>query len=482
MPSPLLDAEEQVLSTLRADGSRRWLHPRLAKGRFWKNRRVVAYALIAFFSILPWIHINGQPLILIDILHRKLSLFGATFLPTDTVLLALAGLSGFFGIFFTTAVFGRVWCGWGCPQTVYLEFVFRPIERLCYGRKGRGGKPKNVAPWRQLLKLFLFLVVCAHLTNTFLAYFVGTGNLTRWIWTSGPFEHPIAFGVFIFIVGLMMFDFAFWREQMCIIGCPYGRFQSVMLDDNSLIIGYDEKRGEPRGKPRKPKRKKSIAPSGAASTPDVALPVVGDCVDCQQCVEVCPTGIDIRQGLQMECIGCAQCIDACDAIMDRFDRPRGLIRYETPAKLAGRPTQRLRPRVIIYPVIITVLVTLLTILLFNRPNSDVTLLRALGAPFLITDTGDIKNSLNIKLVNRTDAPLSYSIKVKNQPRLSVKTLNTQVTVAPGATLSETTWIFTPPQAFATGYFDVTVLVTDNTGEVTEKHVRLLGPTAQAGAQ
>lgn len=474
MPPPLLQSEPDVLSTLRADGSRRWLHPRLAKGRFWKNRRVVAYALIAFFTVLPWLRWNGEPLVLIDILHRRLTLLGQTFLPTDTVLLALAGLATFFGVFFVTAVFGRVWCGWGCPQTVYLEFVFRPIERLCLGRKGVGGKPKKVAGWRQALKLLLFLLVCAHLANTFLAYFVGTDNLVQWIWSGRPFAHPIAFGVFLFITALMMFDFAFWREQMCIIGCPYGRFQSVMLDDQSLVIGYDAQRGEPRGKPRKAKRPKPGQDPAA-----VALPVLGDCVSCNQCVEVCPTGIDIRDGLQMECVGCAQCIDACDAIMDRFDRPRGLIRYETPAKLAGRPGRRLRPRVVIYPAIIAVLLTLLTVLLFQRPSSDVTLLRAVGQPFMVNDAGEVKNRVHVNIVNRTDGPRTYQLKLVDQPRLRIEARDAELAIAGGGTLKEPVWIIAPPEAFAPGYLDVTVRVIDSAGDTSDKPMRLLGPTAQA---
>ncbi|MCA9240682.1 MAG: 4Fe-4S binding protein, partial [Planctomycetales bacterium] len=278
---PLLEPEERVLSTLEHDGSRRWLFPRLSQGRFWHRRRLVAYLLIATYALLPFIKIGGKPAILLDIANRQFTFFGFTFLPTDTLLLAIFVVALFLTIFFATAVAGRVWCGWACPQTVYMEYVFRPIERLFTGRKGKGGAPdKNVAGvWKGVMYVVYFLV-CLHLANVFLSYFVGVEKLHRWIWTSYPWEHPGPFVLVMFITGLMMFDFCYWREQLCIIGCPYGRFQSVMLDKSSCIIGYDEQRGEPRGRGR-----------------DRATQGLGDCVACNMCVQVCPTGIDIRDGL-----------------------------------------------------------------------------------------------------------------------------------------------------------------------------------------
>ncbi|MBB6431508.1 cytochrome c oxidase accessory protein CcoG [Algisphaera agarilytica] len=466
----LLNPEERVLSTLEADGKRRWLHPRLSKGKHWQRRRLMAYGLIAFFTIVPWLRWNGQPLILLDIPNRKFLILGTTFLPTDTLPLALAILIIFLTIFFLTAVLGRVWCGWGCPQTVYMEFVFRPIERLLHGRKGVGGKPrKSIAPWRTVLKYVIFLVICAHLTNTFLAYFIGTDKLTQWIWTSAPWEHPGPFFLFVGITAFMMFDFAYWREQLCIIGCPYGRFQSVMLDRQSLIISYDPQRGEPRGKPRKAKRGQ-----------DVALPVVGDCVDCNQCVDVCPTGIDIRDGLQLECINCAQCIDACNDVMARFDRPLGLIRYGSQDAIDRKPTRILRLRVVLYPIAICLLLTGLLVFLLNKPTSDIEVLRTLGRPFSVTPEGLVDNTLRVKITNRTDETRDYRFAMPALAEAQVITGQDTLTLEPGDTLTQPIRVVLPFESFRGGRLQATLQITDDQDTAFDHKLTLQGPTAKPG--
>ncbi|WP_233148191.1 cytochrome c oxidase accessory protein CcoG [Rhodopirellula sp. MGV] len=299
----LLDAPDHVLSTLEKDGSRRWLRPKLAPGFWWHKRRIIAYMLMVIFVAIPHLQVNNKPLILLDIAARKFTIFGRTFLPTDTMLLALLILTVLFSIVLVTAVAGRVWCGWACPQTVYMEFLFRPIDRLFEGTKGKGGKPKKgMNGALQVARFAVYVVLCAFLAHTFLAYFVGVERLSEWVQRS-PVEHPVPFFVMVFTVGLMLFDFMFFREQLCLIACPYGRFQSVMLDEQSMVVAYDHIRGEPRKKGK--------------HAPDEK---VGDCVDCNQCVVVCPTGIDIRKGLQMECINCTQCIDACDSVMEKVAR------------------------------------------------------------------------------------------------------------------------------------------------------------------
>ncbi|MEM1108575.1 MAG: cytochrome c oxidase accessory protein CcoG [Planctomycetota bacterium] len=463
----LLNPETRVLSTLEADGKRRWIHPRLSKGKHWHRRRAVAWLLIAFFTLLPWLRWNGDPLVLLDIPRRKFLLFGTTFLPTDTLPLALAVLAIFLSIFFLTAVLGRVWCGWGCPQTVYMEFVFRPIERLFQGRKGVGGKPrKNLSGWRWLAMYAVFLVACAHLANTFLAYFVGTENLTRWIWTTTPWQHPGAFALFIGITGFMMFDFAYWREQLCIIGCPYGRFQSVMLDRQSLVISYDPPRGEPRGKPRKAKR-------GA----EVALPVLGDCVDCNQCVDVCPTGIDIRDGLQLECINCAQCIDACNDIMTRFDRPQGLIRYSSQDAIDGKPAKLLRPRVVLYPLAVCGLLTALVVFLLSKPTSDIEVMRTFGRPFAVMPDGRVDNTLRVKITNRTDASRTYTFSTPSTPTAELVVSPPTFALEPGATTTGSVRVLLPYDAFTGGRLTADLEITDDLGTAFTHPLRLQGPTA-----
>ncbi|MHC4975306.1 MAG: cytochrome c oxidase accessory protein CcoG [Planctomycetota bacterium] len=390
----------RVLSTLREDGTRRWLRPRPASGRFHTWRKVVGYLLIVIFAALPYVSINGKPAILLDILAREFTFFGVTLLPTDTLLLALFVVGLFLTIFFVTSLFGRVWCGWMCPQTVYLELVYRPIERLFEGAPGRRMN-KPLAPWKKPARFVVYLLVSMFLAHVFLAYFVGVDQLALWVQRS-PFDHPTSFIVMVVVTGLMMFDFGFFREQTCIVACPYGRFQSVMLDRSSLIITYDEKRGEPRGRKKSSRRRESN---------DVSLDVVesGDCVDCGWCVVTCPTGIDIRDGLQMECIGCAQCIDACDSVMEKLKRPLGLVRYTTQEAMEGSRTHYLRPRPIIYATIIGVLIGAFVYVLLNRQDADVTLLRGVGLPSIVMADGRISNEVRVKIVNRSTTSKRYTI-------------------------------------------------------------------------
>ncbi len=363
----LLRPEEHVLATLEADGSRRWLFPRLAQGDFWKARRVVAWLLIAFFTILPHLRLYGKPPVLLDIPTRRFTILGYTFLPTDTLLLALLMVSGFVSIFLITALFGRVWCGWGCPQTVYMEFLFRPIDRLFDHTVGKGGcAPKKLSTGKWWARNLVYLVVCAFLTHTFLAYFVGTDRLGQWILQS-PLQHPIPFLVMAVSTILLMFNFGYFREQTCLIACPYGRFQSVMLDRRSLIVTYDHHRGEPRG------RGKPVVENDVASK--------GDCVDCGMCVQVCPTGIDIRNGLQMECIHCAQCIDACHDVMTKLHMPTNLIRYSNQDAMEHKPSGVLRPRLLIYPLVLMLTLGGFLTIFLTKKDFDAKLLRNLVTRF-----------------------------------------------------------------------------------------------------
>jgi len=478
--SALLEPEDRVLSTLEHDGSRRWLSPRLAHGRFLKGRRIVAYSLIAVFTLLPYIPVNGKPAVFLDILHREFTFFGFTFLPTDTLLLAIFMLAVFLTIFFVTALFGRVWCGWACPQTVYLEFVYRPIERLCLGRKGVGGKPaRDVPGWRRAAMYAAYLAVSLYLAHTFLSYFVGVENLRRWILGS-PLDHPVAFAVVMAVTGLMMFDFAFWREQLCIIGCPYGRFQSVMLDRQSLIIGYDEQRGEPRGPLRKTRNAPAVPLTVGAS--DRAA---GDCIDCTLCVQVCPTGIDIRDGLQLECVGCAQCIDACDSVMARVGRPLGLIRYSSQAAIDGAKPRLIRPRTVVYPAAILGLATLFVVVLLNKPTSNITILREKGLPAIVADDGRVWNTMRIKIVNRTETPRAYDLAVAEPMGVEVVTADPAIVVEPGAMFTEPFRLIAEPDAFRGGRLPVTLRITDDQGTAYDEPALLLfsggGPAPGAAA-
>ena len=469
-------APDPVLSTLEADGSRRWLYPRLSRGRFWSRRRVVAYGLLALFTLVPFMTIGGKSVLLLDIAHRRFTILGATFLPTDTVFLAAFVLIWLLSIFFVTALLGRVWCGWVCPQTVYMEFVFRPIERLFTGRSGQGGRPReDVAPWRRVAMYAAYLLVCLHLANTFLAYFVPATVLHTWI-TSSPARHPAGFAIVMAVTALMMFNFAWFREQTCIIACPYGRLQSVLLDRLSLVISYDVARGEPRTKAAKPRVTLPVlAGKTAAAAP------AGDCVDCTMCVQVCPTGIDIRHGLQFECIGCAQCIDACDEVMDKVGRDRGLIRYSSQAAMAGEPTRIIRPRVVIYSVIVTVLCGVLATLLLTRSPADVTVLRNVGRPFVVAGDGTVENTLKLKIANRTDRPHTYSIAAVGDGDVRVSMTPGELTVRPGESASEPLRVLAPASRFRLGHLDVVLRVTSDDGVRIDRPFRLLGPATTAVA-
>lgn len=477
----LLQPEERVLSTLESDGSRRWLYPRLARGRFLTRRRIVAYLLIVIFTAIPYITINGKPAMLLDIAHRRFTFFGVTFLPTDTVLLALFMVSFLLSIFFITALFGRVWCGWACPQTVYMEYVYRPLERLFTGRSGQGGKPKQVAAWRTIGMYLSFLLISCYLAHTFLAYFVGVDELRIWI-TRSPLEHPAAFLVMFVTTGLMMFDFAFFREQTCIIACPYGRFQSVLMDRQSLIVSYDNKRGEPRGRAgsRQQAAGSQTALQPAASSPQLAAR--GDCVDCSLCVQVCPTGIDIRDGLQIECVACAQCIDACDSVMARLSRPLGLIRYSSQSAMGGEKQRILRPRVVIYLAIVVGLLSLLGYFIATKSPLDVTVLRSLGRPFVITDSGQIENTLRVKLTNRTEKPMRLTFDAIHHANVQVRATQEVVELPGSKVWTEPLVVTAPPGAFPLGWLDVTIRITGDDGLVIERPFRLLGPSGAGQAK
>lgn len=452
-------APERVLPTLNVDGTRNRIRPRLYDGPLVRKRRVVAWLLIAAFVGLPFVRIGGKPAILLDVIHRQFILFGRTYLATDGVLLMLLLLSIFIGIVLTTALVGRAWCGWGCPQTVYMEFLFRPIERLFEGpREAQLRIDKNGMNARRFAKNVVYLGLSFLLANVFLAYFVGTDTLSRWVLTS-PAEHFGGFTVVLVTTGLVFFDFAYFREQMCTVICPYARLQSVLLDPKSLVIGYDAPRGEPRSK-------------GKAKTPGH-----GDCIDCQACVVSCPTGIDIREGLQLECIACGQCADACDSIMDRIHKPRGLIRYSSQEALATRtPTRLLRPRVAIYAAVLLGLVALLVTLGGKPATSDVTILRGLGAPF--TESGDqVINQLRLKVQNRSSETEKFSVEIVGVPAAKLVAPELPLTV-PAAQQGAANFFVVLPRAELSGSRPIQLRVSD--GNVSQLvPYTLLGPQPEA---
>jgi cytochrome c oxidase accessory protein FixG len=468
-------APERVLSTLNPDGSRFKIYPRISRGRFHRARAIVGYGLIALFVLLPYVDIGGKPAILLDLVHREFTFFGATFRPADGFILMLFGLTVVLTIFLVTALAGRVWCGWGCPQTVYMEWVFRPIERLFEGNASESRKlDDHRLHWRRLAKWGVYAVLAFLLANTFLAYFVSAS--TVWSWTQhSPAAHPVGFTVVLAVTAAMFFDFAYFREQTCIIACPYGRLQSVLLDQQSLIIGYDVARGEPRGKASKKGKSLPVVREGAPAETAAKL---GDCVDCNACVATCPTGIDIRNGLQMECIGCAQCIDACDSIMHKLGRAPGLVRYTSKAQLAGKPRRVLRPRTMIYPALLALVVVLFVVQLGGRTEADVWLLRQEGAPFTMLADGTVSTPIRVKIENRSSKPRTYSLAVKDIPEAKIVMPRTSYLLAPGKPTVLPIFIESPATAFQRGKRAATVEISDDQGWHTSLAITILGPEAQ----
>ncbi|HVY28941.1 MAG TPA: cytochrome c oxidase accessory protein CcoG [Polyangiaceae bacterium] len=458
MSTPI--SPERVLPTLNADGTRNRIRPRLYEGRLYRARRAVAYTLMALFIFLPRLRIHGKPVMLLDVLHRQFVLFGHTYLPTDGVLLMLLLLSIFVTIVLVTALVGRAWCGWGCPQTVYMEFLFRPIERLFEGpREAQLRLDKAGLSGRRLAKNGVYLALSFLLANVFLAYFVGTDALEHWV-LEAPSEHLGGFSVVLVTTGLVFFDFAYFREQMCTVVCPYARLQSVLLDPKSLLIGYDARRGEPRSK-------------GKAKTAGH-----GDCIDCQACVVSCPTGIDIRQGLQLECIACGQCADACDSIMDRIKKPRGLIRYSSQRALeSGQTSSKLRVRVVIYAVVLAGLLASLLLIGRSRPSAEVTVLRGLGAPFS-QNGDDVINQLRLKVTNRGEKARDFSVQITDMPEARLIAPELPLHVAPSEQASVSFFVVAP-QGAVHGSRRIHLRVGDASGGDLTTYT-LLGPEGDAG--
>ena len=379
-----LPVVDEHASSIRSDGSRNYVHPADVKGRFTRLRYIIFAALIAIYVLLPFVKIGGHPAVFMDIVNRRFYLFGGVFNAQDFWLMffLLSGIG--LTLVVVTAVKGRLWCGYACPHTVFLEGVFRRIERLIEGPRAQRLR-RNAAGltfdklWRKTLKHAVYIVIALLLSHVFISYFVSLPSLVDMVQRS-PAEHPTAFTWVIVMSAILWFNFAWFREQLCLIICPYGRLQSAMTDRDTMVIGYDYNRGEPRGKASDPSN--------------------GDCIDCKRCVVVCPTGIDIRNGLQMECVGCAACVDACDEIMAKIDRPQGLVRYDSLNGLEGKSKRMSRPRLLFYGGIATLWLVGAVFAFAQSSAFEANVLRHEGAPFAVVD-GQVRNSVRIHLVNKT---------------------------------------------------------------------------------
>jgi cytochrome c oxidase accessory protein FixG len=430
------------LATADKLGHRQWVYAKAPQGDWTRRRQWLSLLLIGIMFAGPFIKINGNPLLMMNIVERRFSILGQLFWPQDMIIFAVAMLIFITGIIIFTTAFGRLWCGWTCPQTVMMEMVFRKIEYLIEGDAVEQRK-LDAAPWtakklaRKALKLGIFLGLSFIIGNTLLAYIIGSDALFQII-TDDPRQHVTGL-VFMVLFTLLFFAiFARFREQACTFICPYGRLQSTMLDENSMIVAYDHKRGEKRGRLLREQTLVSRIASGH-----------GDCIDCHQCVTVCPTGIDIRNGVQMECVHCTACIDACDTVMDKVGSPRGLIRYASLNSIEKGEPFRITPRMKLYAVVLTGLIALFLALVFTRSAVEALFLRAPGSMFMQAADGQIENLYTLKLVNKTMRDLPVELKLEGAAG-QLEIMGDKDLLVPAGKLMQTSVLIKLPSAALTG--------------------------------
>lgn len=461
----IFELDPERLASTDEHGNRVYIYPEDVKGK-WKNRRKVFYwFLIGLYLVLPWFYINGKPALHINIFQREFTLMGFTLHGVEPILFFLMVASGIFFIGFVTSLFGRVWCGWACPQTVFIQSIFMKIETLFEG-KARERRELDKAPWnlnkilRRSGKWIVFFLISSHIAHTFVGYFVGPRELFH-MTMNAPMENWGIFTAVLILTTIFLLDFGWFREQFCIIACPYGRMQSVMMDENSLVVSYVAKRGEPRRNP------------GV-----VAKEEEGDCINCYNCVKVCPTGIDIRRGTQLECIACTQCIDACDDIMTKLKRPTGLIRYSSENELNGKPRKIITVRSAIYVAISLTFIGLFLFFLNASTNLNMVFLRS-KIPFQVIDSPvsgrTVINHFSLKLGHQGSKVYKVEFQA-DVPEVSVVT-NAHPTVVDVAEKKIVLFFKFPPTVLQGGMRKVMVnaIDMDTKNIVATKEVTLVGP-------
>ncbi len=454
------------LSSIDASGARLNIIPADVQGFFRRHRNWSQAVLLIIFLGLPWIEHNGQQIVLLDIINRRFHLFGLTFQSHDAPLLFFLLAIATLGLAFVTAVWGRVWCGWACPQTVFIDAVYRRIEEWTEGsyieRRKLRTQEFSLSKFRKTgSKWLLFTAVSSLFAHSFVAYFVGSKSLLAMM-QKPPAENWTYFLLIAGFTLLLLFDFAWFREQFCVIMCPYGRIQSVLLEPSSMAIVYDTQRGEPR------RQKTTITKK------------TGDCVSCNRCVEVCPTGIDIRNGLQMECISCTACIDACDAIMTKVKKPPGLIRYQT---LDGSKINLFKFKTLSYAALITIATVGLIYTLLSREDVNISVLRAIDTPYeLTTDINSqptVLNHFRLHLNNQLGQSSRYHVTLSSQSLargVSLTVAQNSVVIKPYGNWTWHLFVTAPRKLFEhSGTEQADVILTNDKGEIFTEKLALIGP-------
>lgn len=447
------------VGTMDQSGKRKWVYPRKPRGRYTNYRYLVSIILLLIYFGIPFIYINGNPLLLINVLDREFFIGGQPFYPQDFFILALGAIASIVFILLFTVVFGRIFCGWICPQTIFLEMIFRKVEYAIEGDRNKqmrlDQQPWTTEKiWKRGLKWFIFALISIIITHFMFMYIVGYERVLS-IMQEGPFANPTNFLVMILFTGAFYFVFAWFREQVCTLVCPYGRLQGVLIDKQTINVFYDFKRGENRSKWRKGEDRRAAGK--------------GDCIDCNQCVVVCPTGIDIRDGQQLECVNCTACIDACDEVMEKVGLPKGLIRYATEDEIEQEKPFVFSNKMKAYTGVLILLIGFLGFLLYNRGAMEAKFLKPAGSSFVIRG-GKIYNTYNYTLLNKTNEKQKVTVKVTEPQHGEISANGTQTIIVNKDEMTKgSVSVSFPENEITRAKQNITIGIYDENGELIDEY-------------